>query len=150
MVTEPDGRNRAEPQSELSSRHMSRVASLMVALIVALLPLLGETCVLRCHHAVACHRQAGSPPAEARCHQSASTPDAIVAPTGRSCDERPFSVPALRPSDAGAAMRALAVPAAAVTNAVSVAIATESTTGAEASFDRHPRTPGISSIPLRV
>jgi hypothetical protein len=96
--------------TDLSSKEMPRVASVLVALLVAFSPILGETCVLRCHHDVACHRASSQPPA-APCHQSASAPSATLVPTN-TCDALPFSAPALRPGDAGgASVRAPAAPA---------------------------------------
>jgi hypothetical protein len=129
---------------------MSRVASVIVALLLVFSPILGDACVLRCHHQVACHRAAGAPATTAPCHKSASAPSATVTPIGGTCDELPFSAPALRPIDAGASVRALSVPAAIVANAASVAIPPVSMTAVTLPPGNQTLALRISSIPLRL
>jgi hypothetical protein len=129
---------------------MSRVASVMVALLVAFSPILGETCVLRCHHDVACHRTSSSRPADAPCHQPASAPSATMAPIDGSCDELPFSTPALRPADAGTSLRALAAPAHIAANSAGIAIATVSSIDVVLPPGHETRAPRVSSTPLRL
>jgi hypothetical protein len=130
-------------------KKMFRVASAIVALLVACSPIFGETCVLRCQHDIACHRQLTSPAAKAPCHDSSATAAATIAAVRGTCDELPLLAPALRPSDAGASGRALAAPAALSATAAAITIPAVSTTpivpqGHEA------RAPRITRTPLRL
>jgi hypothetical protein len=128
---------------------MSRAASVVTALLMALSPILGESCVLHCHHEVACHRTSTSGPVSAPCHQSASASRATMASTGGACFDLPSSTPAVRPNDGGASARAGIAVATIVANGLSVTIAAVNVTPVS-SLDSRGGPPRTGSIPLRV
>jgi hypothetical protein len=130
---------------------MRRVAPVVIALLMALSPILGEGCVLRCHHEVACH-QTSTPagPVSVPCHQSASAPPATMASTGSVCFDLPSSTPAVRPNASGASARAGIAVATVVANALSVRIAALNVTFVSSALDSGGGPPRTGSIPLRV
>lgn len=134
----------------LSSIQMARLASSIVALLVAVSPILGQTCVLRCHRDVACHRAVGSTDAEASCHHSARAPIRSIMPAGGACESVPSSLPALGPASADASARALGAPAVAVATTDVVALPAATTIGFAAPPGTRVPTSLPTPIPLRL
>jgi hypothetical protein len=128
---------------------MCRIAPVVVALLMALSPILGEGCVLRCHHEAACHRTS-STPVSGPCHQSASAPRATMASTGGSCFDLPSSTPAVRPNQGGASARAGIAVATVVANVLNVRIARVNVTAVSSALDTGGGPPRTGTIPLRV
>jgi hypothetical protein len=129
---------------------MSRVASIVIALLTALSPILGESCLLRCHHEVACHRTSTSGPVSLHCHKAASAPRTTMASTGGACFDLPSSAPAVRPNDSGASARAGLAVATVTDNVPRLRIAALSVTVVSSSLDAAGGPPRTGPIPLRV